>query len=1266
MLSNATNYSDAVSSGVDPRTGAFTFALHLAELSFAKTSGLVFKLRMSYNAASSLDLGFGRGWGLALARFDKNSNLLTLTTGQQFKIKWNTQRNEYDVPYRRLKDVRVLFEGSSAVSHSRLKVLHKDGRTEYIDYDKGCLEELVSPVGHSIFFDHWNSNARLFLWRIRESSDGKSGHTVFIDNWTHRWKTTLIRKFNDSEINRISFDLSGAGSQRRLHALTLPGNQIYRFAYRYSNASGYDLIEEVNHPTGLRERCRYLDAGHSLQSGAPIAAVPYVTEHWLYAGLAQPDRYATYHYSDKNYLGFGSSASWVAGEDVLFNSEQDYRYCTTEVVNGIQKTVRTYNKYHLLEKSAYYHYNVLYKEEVMTYFAVLSQKIDYQPATYSLLKSMETRHIGEEGIRSVKVSYDYDDYGNQISVNNADGSKVIRVFYPASGEVGKCPEEPNGFVSLLKTESFSPAVTANGEVPRHTHFDYLKLARLGTYGGYAVLIRKVTDHSGETEYSYYNSSINPYEYGRIKKIISTYRGHISRESISYRITQDTLTTIRLVEHHDKLQTDSSETLTFATEKITQTKDYKGYITLIDYDEASRKIRETVAWGTPSQATTVWDYSVGLGANTVMVSDAFGNQQRQTLNNAGNPIYEEVTDEHGNFYFVSKFLYNSDGKLKKKTQLDYLEGRELSVWTKFKYDKYGEVSEVYHQDGRRESVFQDHVALTHTHTMQGLLETVTVYDNAGRKIRKELRGIGNSRNLFIKTDYRYNGYGNLIAISDTSEHLAFHAYDHLDRIVSTSREIDGFTNKICYHYANFSSSELLTEIMVNEIVLGKQNFDGLERITSKQTFGAETQYHYSGVDPSPTAIITPNGDIIRYENHPFFDIPITRKVGNSPSLDTTYNYDPVSGELLCSLNISSKHARVMDKMGRLTSERVIQKDGVERQASYRYSLQGKPVYEQTFFDDKIRYHYDQHGRLERLETESGGQNLETQIHYDSHSRPVIFKTSGHSHSAGISLTLNSIGLEVERMVYVNGRLDFTLTQVFNNEFQLVQRILSEGGGVTTESMSYDSLHRLVAYRCSGLQLPADEQGNRIREQKFSYDTLGNIIRVYSKFSDGTTDRAQYTYSASNPLQLERVTHTHRTHHSSLWLSYDASGNLLTDEMSRSLVYNALGQLESISQGGHTLSDYYFNAEGRLVSQSIEGELVNLFYKDGLLINESTVDTRSFIHSAEGRAISRTLISGGKVSQTLILSNAQNSVIKEVGGTSSLPIVKQRIYTPYGQG
>lgn len=1254
IVSNAYNFSEHISSGVDTRTGSYAFSINLGQFLSHNTSGLAISLMLSYNAASSFDMGFGSGWGLALSRFDKSSNTLSLSTGQSFTIAWNSDINEYEMPYRKLKDIRVFYLDAT----KELKVVYKDGRKEFIDYEEGTLSKLVSPSGLVTDFEYSRLNQTLVLWRIIDNA----GRELTIDWWSDKYKTTVEHRVHDQLYQSMIFDKNGG----RLTNISFSGQSTSTtIQYRFVQSSGYDLIEKVTHDSGLIEEITYKDLGHTLPNGAPLSKVPYISSYRMIAGENQPDQYITYQYSDKNYLGFASDQAWKPGEDTLFKANREYQYSCTETINGSQSVYRVYNKYHLMDLAEYRQNGELYKSERNTYFADLDQGIERQPANYSFVKQQQAIYYHAGSSKTFTLSYDYDQYGNQIYSQQADGSEIRREFYPAAGDGDNCPPEPNGMVSLLKRESFIPASTHTGETPRHADMTYLKLSKLDGSGEYFVLLKGQKFHDHSVSMSYYSDQKKPYEYGRLHVQATVVNGKTTKTTWQYHFRQDGIETVQEFLTHDGLKGNVSAVARYIDGQIVQQTSTEGVKTVSEYDALGRTIKQTVAPGTDYVASVSYQYAMGSNNNAITTTDSKGNMGRQRLNNAGQVVEILQTDVQGIERVISQNTYNAFGLLIAQTESDWSGNEKRSLTTEYAYDAMGQINKVIHPDGREELIQQNPTTLTSTYQMVGLLKEVTTYDYAGLELSKETYDA--SGQLLAKTHYRYDGYANLISTTDTNNRVTTQRYDSSDRVVAIERTIDGKVVTQGFEYADFTTEALSTRVAVNNIELGQQQYDGLTRLKQVQSAAGTTAFSYAGLSVMPATKTTAEGDTLEFKNNVYLQVPISVGVAGQRPANSTYTYDATTGQLLGNLNQNTQHAIAYNRLGQLESEAVQFSDGVMRTATYKSSLAGRPLSKTDFFGNTTTYAYDNFGRLQSVTSATPTYTSTTVLSYDSHSRPIRFDTSNGQERVSVQLTLNTLGLETQRKVTINDQEAFTLSQTFNSDLQISQKIYTEGNEITTEEMTYDDLHRLVLYTCAGPNAPQDEYGNHITAQRFGYDLYGNVIRAESNFLDGTSNIATFTYANDNPVQLVNMRNTHPDYVATIDFKYDRAGNLLVDDKNRHYEYNALGEMVSVSAGGQQLSGYQYNALGQVVSQTHDDAIIYLYYQGEQLVNEYSDGVYSSYQGVSGAADSRTLQGAGQSQHQFLLANGQGSVISTLTSTpTAKPEYTKRQYTPYGEG
>ncbi|QFI38559.1 RHS repeat protein [Moritella marina ATCC 15381] len=1257
--SNASNFSEHINTGVDPRTGSYSFSVNLGEFLSHKTSGPPFSLLLSYNAASSLDMGFGRGWGISLSRFSKSSNTLSLSTGQSFKIEWNASENEYDIPYRKLKDMRVFYLNAS----KEIKVVYKDGRQDFISYQEGTLSRLVSPQGLVIQFEYGQFKNESVLWRIYDSA----GRELTIDWWTNKWQAVVRHSVNATVYQQMIFDKLGGGRDIHLSSITMPEQPSpIEIEYRFVKSSGYDVIEKVTHASGMIEEMTYLDNGHSLPNGAPLSKVPYITEYRNAPGKNQPEQVITYSYSDKNYLGFASDQAWISGEDTLFRARREYQYSSTETINGSQSVVRVYNKYHLLAHAEYRQNGTMYKKEENDYFANLDIGIEYQPATYSFVNEQRTTYYQGGKQKTFSITYNYDDYGNQTYIKQVGRSKITRTFYPASGEGSHCPAEPNGMVSLLKRESFIPASSAHGEVPRHTDMTYLSLPKLNSSNEYFVLIKRQTYHDHSVQMAYCTNKSNHYEYGRLATQKVTVNGKVSTVTYGYDFSTDAVKTTLQLRTHDGLTANTSSTMTYLDGQGTESVNAEGIAMTSTYDAIGRKMTDTVAPGTAYAATVRFSYELGSGINALTTTDAKGNKLVQHFNNAGKEIKVQQSDASGSLKTIRQLFYNNFGLLVTQIDSDWLEGKQLSLTTTYEYDTNGQVNRVTHPDGRIELITQNLATLTIVNELPGLSKEITVYNNAGLEVSKETLDAASNRLAY--TQYNYDGYSNLISTTDTNQHVTTQSYDNSDRVVATNKTINGKTVAQSVEYASFTTDALPTNIAVDDINLGQCQYDGLSRMTEGEVAGVNRSASYTGSSMMPSAQTTPHGDTLRFNNNKYHQSPLSVDIAGQLDLAKVFDYDAVTGDITRAQNLSGQQDFSYNQLGQLLSESVQLNDGTKRSATYSYSLQGKLLSKADFFGNNTTYHYDEHARLQTVTSTEGSQTTTTTLTYDAYSRPVSYDTRNGDDVVSINLAFNTTGLETSRTVTINDVEEFTLTQAFNSDLQISEKVYREGGNVTTETMTYDDLHRLVTYVCTGPNAPKDEYGNIIKAQRFNYDVYSNVTQAESNFTDGTTNIATFTYASDNPVQLQDMSNTHSSYPSRSSFNYDAAGNLLADEQGRTYHYNVLEQMESVTEDGQELSRYHYDAMGQVVSQTHEDHLIYLYYQGEKLANELSEGVHTSYQRVGGAAGSRTVQSGNSNQHQFLIPNSQGSILSTLSTseTTDERVQANRQYTPYGEG
>ncbi|PKG37224.1 RHS repeat protein [Psychromonas sp. Urea-02u-13] len=1272
IASNAYNFSEYINSGVDTRTGMFSISLSLGSFISHQGSGLIIPLSLGYAVSSNFDSGFGCGWSIPISSFNNTSRILSLSSGQSFVIEKSTTSSEFDIPYRRLKDISV----SEVSTTGELKIAYKDGKHEFVNIEKGTLNKVVSPNGLEIYYDHSRVNGNEILWRIADTPIEGTGHEVIIDWWTEKWLTRIYFYNNGTLYKSLVCYKSSGSSGKKLKKIDFSEGLSMSLEYLYSSISGYELITEVAHPTGLIEHITYFEPGHATASGSPLSNIPYVTNHSVIYGTNQPNRSISYSYSDKNYLGAYSSESWLPYQDTLFRVRSDYKYTSTEVINNEIMIIRTFNKYHSQDSEFIYHMNeqqqyILFQEDKFEYFSDLSKRIDYQPPKYTLLKKKEMIMYQENKTRSFVSIFDYDDYANEIYRKTPDGTEYITIYYPLEGS-SECPPAPDNIVAFISFQKVIPRINIDGsrDKPQVNQFTYTSLPKLHDDNEYFVLLKEKnmgTDNAlwmkGVLEY--FNDSENFLTYGRSSRSSLTHNTHTRTQGFVYSyINGECSITINLLTH-DGLEISTESVVECLTGNLTKVVDESGIVQLSNFDSLGRTIKTTTSPNTPEESITLYSYNFGSGNLSITTTELNGVAEKKTFNNAGKIIMEEVVDSNGIFLPITEYYYDSYGRCLEEVDIDWFSDIENRIATNSEYSLSGEIKRVLHSDGREELYDSNFADLSHTYELKGLFRVYTEVDLFGNEIFKETYDSNN--NLILKTINEYDGYSNLISQTDIKGRTTRYEYDQWQRVISITKNVDGEAVIQNYEYCRFAQENLATNISVNQVSLGTQEYDGLFRMSSRTYAGGKSElYSYNNSKFMPSHVISANNNRLEFGYNSQSQETTSINVVGQNELSINYQYD-VSGNIKSSISLNESSSYTYNALGQLESETIVI-DGVSRTSTYNYSLLGKLISSVDYFGNREEYSYDQYGRTSSIIAYSNSGAVLTNYEYDSFSRVIKEREVYRTEEMITNLTLDSLGLELVREVLINGQTLCRFEQDYTESIQISNRRFYKDSQLTTEEFIYDSFDRLVTYQVAGPNAPKDEFLNILASQSFTHDVLNNITGVTTNFIDESVNYTSFTYMEHNPVQLKSVTNTHADYPAYVEFQYDAEGNLLNDEKLRSYSYNAYGQVESVSDNGQLLSNCHYDSSGQIISKVVEGTKTDFYYQEGELKNESLGEAHSS-YTASGQS----RLYNGITLNTLqfMVSNAQDSIVNTLAltedETGEIVMAKtERSYTPYGEG
>lgn len=1270
--SNAYNFAEHISSGVDERTGMFSTQINMGEFISHRGVGINIPLTVSYSSSDSTDSGFGRGWSLSLSSFDLETHTLNLGSCQSFEIEWNDTKGEYDIPYRKLKDIRVLYIEINSIAY--IKVLHKDGRHEYIDYNEGNIVKIVSAQGLEIKFEFGELAGRKTLYRIYDDDS----NDIEIDWWSDPFQTHVTHKINNKKV--AGFQFIKQGGDYSLIYFKMEGLSEYtQFKYKEFPQSGQKVIISLILPSGLEEELVYINK-HRLPDGAPIKYMPYVHQHIRYPGENQEPQIIEYIFSDRNYFGFGSDRNWNPIGDNLFYSTSDFKYESTEIINRTKKTIRIYNKYHLLDEMQVYDNEELIRKEVYTYYADLKKDIKQQVAQYSMLKKQKTTFYYNNNSRSMTLLYEYDDYGNNIKEVYADGAIVEREYYPIAGEGGACPAEPNGFISLLKSEKFIPSSTKNENEFRLDTYTYKKMTRLGSSKDYFVVLDIKEDSRGLKIASEYNQDKrNKFIYGTVNKRTQTLNNYESVTEITTTFNKDDYSITEKNTSHDGLVDTETKHFDYYYKNLIKDIDVFGNATHIEYDILGRKIKSI---GHPDfedyKVERFYEYHTSRDLNFIEETDIHGNKNKSIINRAGNVIKKEIKlSDESDYKCIEEYFYDAFGLVISDKRYDYVNENKITVETSYRYDLNGDVSYVMHQDGREEIITQDPVALTTIHEQKGILKVETKYDISNREIEKNTYDADGK--LWANNQNKYDGYGNLTKSIDTDKNEIDYSYDKFDRLASVTRYIEKEAVVESFKYAEFTLEGIYTAIYIDNKLIGKREIDGLLRIKSETTASIIHKYEYDDTSYNPSKILMPRGEIITLEYDKKLQQMIKRKVSSDPSLNTEIEYN----KRTCTVN-RKKNAHVSieyehDSLLRVTKETVklaAQNTQPEKSASTSYSLKGKIITQSDFNGLTKTIEFDRNGRVKKIFDKLDSNRVVndydaiTEVFYDDYSRPIKYIKSEDNKNIELILTLNALGAETKRELKIDNVSKFTLDQYYNDAMLFQSKIYKsqEGNIYNQEVFYYDSLYRLIGFFFVGNGVyPTDSYGNEIKNQFFKHDKYGNVIEVRTQYTNSKFDNIQkLIYDLTYPTRLTKVENTNKQFPPTILFHYDGAGNIVNDEFDRWYRYNALGQLNAVISRNHQyLSQYIYNPDGEMIAQIYpDGTKEHLYYAKGRFSNEFNGDiSTSYTHDVAGLG-ARYINQGQNFSHQLLCGNGQGSTLKIFEKKDNIETLINITYSPYG--
>ncbi|MHA6196303.1 RHS repeat domain-containing protein [Pseudomonas wadenswilerensis] len=1266
--SRAFNFLSFVTTGTDPRTGQYTCSLSLPELSANDLCGPNIPLRLGYNPLNTFDSGFGKGWNLQLTQFDTLTLIVSLASGETFKV---TDTSSSDGRYR-MDEQKIESFQLYKLDEGYFRVIHKSGLIEDLRTaanDTVALpERIVSPQGHHVALAYSYFASGRMLKSIAHA-DGRGLLDIT------RGNNQVQVRLHPRTAAEALFSLVLQGSENRVARVELPTSNLASWRFEYAVLQGLLCIARVEGPLGGHEQIVY-DDGH-LFPGPDNRRLPRVVRHLRDPGAGQPPIDTRYEYDDfHNFLGHNAPGLiWDdSGKDNLYQVLSDYQYWTREHlwdaspdVDAAKRTIeRTFNRFHLITREETRQGDCV-KRVSTDYHIVPGKRFEEQPPQVQLPASVTNAwylHSEQGRLREDVVQHAYDEHGNETLLVHANGITETSEYYKATGEAG-CPADPHGFVRHLKSKTVTPASTDVGTAPAlRTEYTYIEQPPV-TGGGYNWVAQDretLVQVQGNVELQrtrqhYLVHPGDPFQHGRVAQtevILNnkgTYTNFFYSKVAARRADETVMRTVEVLStNFDK-----------ATKTITRERSLLNGQALLElddndveiayrYDLLGRVIEETVAPGSNDfKASRHYSYILvaqrGNQASQTAI-DVKGVATRSDLDGLQRVIEEWRQDVDGDpvgkaFRRVQAARYDAFGQLLESDEIDWLCKDDMTLTSSYTYDDWGEQNSVTGPDGVTEHSLNDPVRFQVQKWREGMGSTVTV-SNRFEKPDSVTR-IGLDGKQLSRYEYFYDGLGRTHHEYDELDHFRYYQYDAFDRMTLSGLPDQ---SRVERRYASHSAEDLPVWIAVSndkegldQVVLGEQSFDGLERLTSATTGGRTRTYQFNEGERQPASVTTHAGHVIEYDyNLHLGEDPVQRRLQGGATAD--YQYDRDNAQLTFSKENDQSLSCTYFSNGELKQE--VRGDGRDTwEMNYEYSLRSRLISYSDAFGQLQSYHYDDSGRLQC--TVLGDTTSTFCYNATGRVERIFTEAADEGHSVQIDLKHDDFAREILRTFTFDDGSVQTLEQGYNARDMLELRILKLGTTLLrNERYVYDPRGRLTEYYCEGSERPLDPYGKEIAEQHFTFDALDNMREVITRFPDGEENIATYDYEYDDPVQLSAVRNSHADYPALIALIYDEDGNLVIDDQGRTLAYDALGRLATVSEDGQVPLEYRYDAQD-ILSGSLGGEgAEQRFYRGGELVNQLQEGVqRTFMRGGETILAER--IGGG--ADVLLATDVKKTVLAE---------------------
>ncbi len=896
-------------------------------------------------------------------------------------------------------------------------------------------------------------------------------------------------------------------------------------------------------------------------------------------------------------------------KEVIDPLSQKFTY--TYLVNGPMKTLSDknnnlvniiyYSDYSISEivgcnKRISFSYDVASNKTVVTdYVESGNQVTTYQYKTEGNLSWI----VGMSGnCCGFNVSYDYDEFGNQIKATDANGN-ITEFTYDNNGN----PLTVKNALGETTTYTYEPAFNnimsvkdAKGFVSNLTYDAKGNLTQMQTPGNQIYLaaynakgdIISSTDPKGNVFNYNYDAFGNPTTVTGPENYSATLSFDARGNLLAYTDARGNNTTAqydildRLKKITDPLN--QNVQLTYdANGNTTTIKNENNETTFLNYDASDRMVKIKDPMG--NESSLVYDAM----DNLKILKNALGNELKLNYDTR-NRLTATVDPENNS----SNFSYDGHGNL---TNATLKNGRELT----YSYDALNRLKNIADQTGTLATLAYDANGNINSFKNATGATTTAVYDSLNR-IKQVTDPLGNSYH------YTYDKNNNISSVKDRNYHTSFYTYDNRDR-VKTFTDNNGFVITVIYNV----EGNVATLIDQNNNATN-YTYDNLNRrkIMSYPD-GRFTENFYDNKG-NITSMRRTDGSTVNY----VYDIlnRLTQKTLPDGQV-FNYSYDAL-GRVQTATNNAGTVTFTYDNLNRVTSETF---DG--RTIAYSYNIAGRT--QTTTYPDGsvVKQEFDSRNRLTKVL-----KNETTLVEYAyNNADQQISKTYGNGVVSNMQYDFAN---RLTNISTRNGSIQNTSFE-YDKENNKT-KIIRNNNPALSEQFTYDNGYRLTNYKRGVIG------GTITQNNSYAYDAVGNRLSTNINGSSSA-----YNINSLNQITAisgaENISFTYdsrgnTTYDGTFYKKYDSENRLIKDSASPANVvaytYDAINRRVIKSLNGNTLK-YTYSGLAQIEERSAANILLN-----------STVFTNFLSPVANDKNGNRYFYHANELNSVEALSNANGNI------------------------